>query len=131
MAFLNDTPLGIDLSPIFRMHLGMATAPVMTFDRLDVFTATYGGYIIYLTASHMPQSFLDLTEAIRKDLKEAGCVIQSDFRLHVTLGRVNGSGVKLREVIDRVPIQPFTLKLTDVDFRVFRGKTLYETKLSQ
>lgn len=49
MAFLDDTPHGIDLCPIFRKHLRTAMAPVMTFDRLDYFTATYGGYIIYLT----------------------------------------------------------------------------------
>ncbi len=129
MAFIDDTPMGVDLCPIFQKHLGNYPAPVMTFDRLDFFTTNSGGQIIYLTATHIPQSFIDLTEAIRKDLRDAGCVILSDFRLHVTLGRVRETGVRLEEFLETVHVPPFTLKLTRVDYREFRGKTLYETKL--
>ncbi len=88
LAFIDDTPVGVDLCSIFQKHLQDFPAPVMTFDRLDFFTANSGGQVIYLTATHIPQSFLELTEAIRKDLRDAGCVMLSDFRLHVTLGRV-------------------------------------------
>jgi len=129
MAFIDDTPMGVDLCPIFEKHLGNYPAPVMTFDWLNFFTTFSGGQIIYLTASAIPQSFLDLTEAIRQDLRDAGCVMQSDFRLHVTLGRVRERDERLKELIETVQVPPFTLKLTDIDYREYRGKTLYASKL--
>ncbi len=129
MAFIDDTPMEIDLCPIFLKHLQDFPAPMMTFDRLDFFTANSGGQVIYLTASAIPQSFLELTEAIRRDLKDAGCVMQSDFRLHVTLGRVRERDERLKELIETVQVPPFTLKLTDIDYRMYKGKTLYASKL--
>ncbi len=129
MAFIDDTPVGVDLCPIFEKHLGNYPAPVITFDRLDFFMTNSGGQVIYLTASAIPQSFLELTEAIRRDLKAVGCVILSDFRLHVTLGRVRERDVRLKELIETVHVPPFSLKLTDVDYRVYRGKTLFVSKL--
>ncbi len=129
MAFIDDTPMGVDLCPIFQKHLGNYPAPAMTFDRLDVFMTNSGGQVIYLTASAIPQSFLELTEAIRQDLRDAGCVMLSDFRLHVTLGRVRERDVRIKELIETVHVPPLTLKLTDIDYRVYRGKTLYVSKL--
>ena len=52
--------------------------------------------------------------------------------LHVTLGRVRDENVTtLKQLIDRFTVPAFTLSLTDVDYRVFRGKTLYENKLKK
>ena len=71
-------------------------------------------------------------ENIRSDMKAAGCVMDSWFRLHVTLGRVKEANVQLsavQELTDSVSLPAFSLTLEDVDYRIFRGKTLYETKL--
>ena len=69
-----------------------------SFDKLDAFTATSGMHIINLTATEVPQSFLAVVQAIRSDFKSAGCVINSEFRLHVTLGRVKDPHVQLPEL---------------------------------
>jgi len=134
MAFLNETPKDVDLRPLFEKHLVGAFAPTLTFDKLDVFTTASGMFIIYLTTTYVPESFREQVDAIRGDMKTVGCCIQSDFMLHVTLGRVRKENVNLtslKHLIDGVTVPPFTLSLTDVDFRVFRGRTLYETILKK
>ncbi len=132
MAFVDETPEDVDLRPLLEKHLNTFPAPTLTFDKLDVFTAMSGMHIINLTATDVPQSFLSLIENIRSDMKTAGCVMDSWFRLHVTLGRVKETNIPLAEVqklADSVSLPAFSLTLEDVDYRIFRGKTLYETKL--
>ena len=132
MVFINDTPKGIDMRPLLEKHLSTAQAPVITFDRLDAFSIKSGRHIIHLATSHVLESFLLLTESIYSDMKDAGCVILSDFMLHVTLGRVMSYDVELsdiKKVLEKVTMSPITLTLTDVDYREFRGRTLFETQL--
>ena len=132
MAFVDETPEDVDLRPLLEKHLNTFPAPTLTFDKLDVFTAMSGMHIINLTATDVPQSFLSLIENIRSDLTSAGCVMDSCFRLHVTLGRVKDTNIQLsaiQELMESVSLPAFSLTLEDVDYRIFRGKTLYETKL--
>lgn len=134
MAFLNETPENVDLCPLLEKHLSNAIAPMLTFDKLDVFTTWGGMHIINLTATKIPETFLSLTDSIRSDMKNVGCIIESDFLLHVTLGRVNEPNItlsNLQRMITSVSLSPFNLTLTDVDYRVFRGRTIYETKLNK
>ena len=132
MAFINNTPKGIDMRPLLEKHLATAQAPVITFDRLDAFSIKSGRHIIHLATSHVLESFLLLTESIYSDMKDVGCVILSDFMLHVTLGRVRSYDVELtdiKKVLKNITMSPITLTLTDVDYREFRGRTLFETQL--
>lgn len=134
MAFVDETPEDVDLRPLLEKHLNTFPAPTLTFDKLDVFTAMSGMHIVYLTATDIPQSFLSLIENIRSDMKAAGCVVNSWFRLHVTLGRVKDPHIQLatiQELAKSVSLSAFSLTLEDVDYRVFRGKTIYETKLNR
>lgn len=128
MAFLDDSPRGVDLLTDLNRRLHEATAPTLTFDKLDAF-ATRGGHsqVIYLTATTIPEDFQTLVDDIRRHFKSKGCTIQSDFRLHVTLGRVKDSKVtvgKLQDIISQVELPKATLTLTGVEYRIFRGKTL-------
>ena len=132
MAFVDETPDGVDLRSLLEKHLKTFPAPTLTFDKLDVFTAMSGMHIIYLTATDIPQSFLSMIENIRSDMKAAGCVMDSWFRLHVTLGRVKDPHIQLsaiQELTESVSLPAFSLSLEDVDYRVFRGETIYEIKL--
>ena len=134
MAFVEEAPENIDLRPLLEKHLNAFPALTLTFDKLDVFTAMSGMHIINLTATDVPQSFLSLIEIIRSDMKAAGCVVDSWFRLHVTLGRVKDPHIQLatiQELAKSVSLPAFSLTLEDVDYRVFRGKTIYETKLNR
>ena len=132
MAFLDDTPQRVNLIPGLTSLLSDATAPSITFDRLDAFASGYHRQVIHLTTTDAPADFLALIEDVRRYFKSKGCVIQSDFRLHVTLGRVQDPRMnvhKLKDIISQVDLTTFTIDLTEVEYRIFRGKTLGQWKL--
>ena len=133
MAFLDDSPRGVDLITGLNNRLHQATAPTITFDKLHAF-ATGGGrrQVIHLTTTKAPAGFLALVEDIRSHFKAKGCTIQSAFRLHVTLGRVDDPRMNVRKLLDiisEVDLPATTPTLRDVEFRIFRGKTLATWKL--
>ena len=135
MVFLDYAPDNVNLVPGLSERLEDALAPTITFDRLDAF-ATGGGHkqVIHLTTSHVPEDFLALVQDIRRYMKGKGCDIQSDFRLHVTLGRVQDPRTNLRQIkeaISQVDLHDITLDLSNVEYRVFRGKTLGQWRLVQ
>jgi 2'-5' RNA ligase len=132
MAFLDETPERVNLIPGLNSLLSDATAPTITFDRLDAFASGYHRHVIHLTTTDAPADFLALVEDVRRHFKSKGCVIQSDFRLHVTLGRVQDPRMnvhQLKDIISQVELPTFTIDLTDVEYRIFRGKTLGQWKL--
>ena len=132
MAFLDFAPDNVNMRPGLDEILGDAVAPVITFDTLDAFASGPHRQVIHLTTSDAPEDFLDLVEDVRRFFKSKGCVIQSDFRLHVTLGRVQDPRMnvrKLKDIISQVDMPTFTLELADVEYRIFRGKSLGLWKL--
>lgn len=132
MAFINDTPKGINLRPLLEKQLTGARPTVINFDRLDAFSIKPGRFIIHLTTTHIPECFLSLTKSIRSEMKAVGCVIQSDFMMHVTLGRLNSFDVELsdiKEIINVIPPPSFTLTLKDLEYRALRGRTIYTKSL--
>lgn len=134
MAFMDETAERADWKSILDRHFGQTPAFDITFDKIDVFTSRPGKHIINLTATQVPKRFASLVEAVRDEMIGAGCRIQSDFKLHVTLGRASFPDFKLntiRERINTINMPKLSLTLTDVDFRVFRGPVIYETSLSK
>ena len=133
MAFLDFAPDDVNLVPGLNGLLNDAMAPRLTFDKLDAFSSGYHRQVIHLTTSEAPKDFLDLVDRLRQFFKSKGCVIQSDFRLHVTLGRVQDERMnvpKLKDIISQVDLPAITLELTEIEYRIFRGKTLGLWKLS-
>jgi len=132
MAFLDDTAEGVDWQQLLDRHFGEIPPFEMTFDKIDVFTSRPGKHIIHLTTTQVPTRFLSLVEAVRKDMVNAGCKIQSDFKLHVTLGRASFPDFKLPAICEKIgtiSMPKLSLSLGEVDFRVFRGPVIYETRL--
>ena len=133
MVFIDETPKDVDLIPILDKNLKFFAAPRIEFNMLDVFSTKAGMHIVNLTSTKVPDAFLSLILNIRRELKAAGCLILSDFRLHVTLGRVIDSNVplsKLDNIIKPIAIPAATMTLKEIDYREFRGKVLYSTKLT-
>ena len=132
MAFLDFAPDGVNLVPGLDELLSDALPPSITFDTLDAFASGPHRQVIHLTATDVPEDFMALVEDVRRFFKAKGCVMQSDFRLHVTLGRVQDPRMnvrKLKDIISQVDMPELTLKLTGVEYRIFRGKTLGLWKL--
>ena len=129
MAFLDYAPDNVNMIPGLNELLNDAIAPTITFDKLDAFASGYHRQVIHLTTTHAPEDFMDLVEDVREFFLAKGCEIQSDFKFHVTLGRVQDPRMnvrKLQDIISEVDMSTFTLDLTDVDYRVFKdyGKPL-------
>ena len=133
MAFLDFAPDGVNMVPGLNHLLDNAVAPIINFDMLDAFASGPHRQVIHLTTTQAPQDFLALVEDVRRYFKSKGCIIQSDFRLHVTLGRVQDPRMnvrKLKDIISQVELPIFTMQLSGVEYRIFRGKTLGLWKLS-
>ena len=133
MAFLDFAPDGVNLVPGLNGILDEAMAQTITFDKLDAFASGYHRQVIHLTTTDAPDDFLALVKDVRRYFISKGCEIQSDFKLHVTLGRVQDSRMnvrKLQDIISQVDLPTITMELTGVEYRVFRGKTLGLWKLS-
>ena len=132
MAFLDDTQNLPDVETIMHKYLDHTNAVTITFDKLDVFTASNGMLIVYLTTSYIPETFQSLVDDIRDDIDRTGSNIQSEFRLHVTLGRISEPGVDIDDIgflIDEIDLPPFTLSLHEVEYREFRGRSIYQNQL--
>ena len=133
LAFLNDSPESLDVSSIIDGHIKNVPINNLCFDKLDVFTTTSGKeHIVNLTATDVPEPFMNWVNGIRSDLTANGCLMQSGFRLHVTLGRVKSSAIKvesLQEMIAKVKMPPFVLPLKSYDYRIRGGETIKEWEL--
>ena len=133
MAFLDYAPDYVNMRPGLNGILDDAAAPTITFDSLDAFASGPHRQVIHLTTTDAPADFLALVEDVRRFFKAKGCTIQSDFRLHVTLGRVQDPRMnvrKLKDIISQVDLPEMTLELEDVEYRIFRGKSLGLWKLA-
>ena len=132
LAFLDDTQHLKDIETIMHKYLDEAKVVSITFDKLDVFTAGNGTLMVYLGSSKIPEAFQTLVDDIRCELCCTNSNIQSDFNLHVTLGRITEPEADINDVgflIDEIDITPFTLTLDEVEYREFRGRSIYKNKL--
>lgn len=132
MAFLDFAPDNVNMVPGLNDILEEVVAPTITFDSLDAFASGPHKQVIHLTTTDTPSDFLALVEDVRRYFKSKGCVMNSDFRLHVTLGRVQDPRMNVRKLLDiisQVDLPEFTMELTEVEYRIFRGKTLGQWKL--
>lgn len=103
MAFIENTPDGVDVNGIAGRAIGACSFPLpMKFDTIGVFTAEKRGeHIIYLTASVPPEAFTTLVESLRRDLHAAGCSISyypGEFKLHITLGSIDRRKISLEDL---------------------------------
>ena len=129
---MDDTQHLPDVEAIMHKYLDNAHPVAITFDKLDVFSTDSGMLIVHLTASEIPNDFQTLVDDIRCDISCTNSNIQSDFRLHVTLGRITEPEIDIDDVgflIDEISLSPFTLTLNEVEYRVFRDRSIYKNKL--
>lgn len=133
LAFLERVPSREEVIAIIMRHLESFEAPELTFDKLDAFGKRSGGGVLFLTSTAVPENFMRMVDALRQDLEAAGCMIEADFKLHVTLGRVERDArvdaERLRELAENVEVPAFSLRLKTVNYREFRGRTLYSLAL--
>ena len=132
MAFLDETRNLPEVEAIMHKYLDNANAVSITFDKLDVFSTWSSLLIVHLKATRIPEAFQSLVKDIRNEIVLTNSIIQSDFRLHVTLGRISNPVADIKDIgflIDEIDFSPLTLTLNEVEYREFRGKSIYSNTL--
>ena len=133
MVFVDIAPSDEFMCSILDKHLRGTTASVITFDKLDVFEVFPNGMqIVNLTSSETPQNFIRAIDNIRTDIKSIGGIIQSNFRLHVTLGRIKQPNIEIKllaDILNSIQFSPITLQLSQLEYREFRGRSIYTNNL--
>ena len=90
----------------------MFKAKEFNFEIPEMIQKDIDGLITYLNnGGEFPDGHI---ENLRSDMKDAGCIIDSPFRLHVTLGRVKASVIQLssiQEMTKKVSLPAFSLTL--------------------
>ena len=133
LAFIDDTQHLADIEGIMHKFWDDAQPVNITFDKLDVFTVGNGMQIIHLGTSNIPKGFKTLVDDIRCKIVSTNSDIQSDFKLHVTLGRVSEPEADINDIgflIDEIDFTPISLTLNEVEYRVFRGRSIYKATLN-
>lgn len=128
VAFMNKTSLAPSLITALNNCISGVKLPPLQFDKVDAFTAiNTGAHIIHLTASEIPEEFSEWVNMARRVLSDNGCEIETDFRLHVTLGRIQEDAINLDSLkiaLKEVEMPSFSIQLHEVTFCIFRGEII-------
>lgn len=118
--FMHDDTWKDELKKALDRLLFHRCFPVLTFNKLDVFTNRPGTeHIVNLTSTHPEVEFQVFVESLRKEACRQG-VGMEPFRLHVTLARVPVDVISLEElkkIIGGINFNEFTVSLRTLDYR--------------
>lgn len=135
MMFIKGDEQVEALSAAFERCLYYAPAPSLTFDKVDVFKAKNSPeFIVNLTSSRPSPEFKDFVNLLLQEASNLGAEIESEFKLHVTLGKINATSATLDEVkkiTDGIQVPPFTLQLTDAEYRYYKGNCIGSWELDE
>ena len=127
VAFIHDEldRSGMEkVADILDQEVRHAVAPVITFDKLDVFTNESGDkHIVNLTASVIPPEFTSIKDRVRARLADEGYKLGL-FKLHVTLARVNADKIDLQTLQNRIrpiSVPPITRTLKKASYCFVKG----------
>ena len=81
--------------------------------------------IVNLTASHPSPEFNILVDQLRESAREQGADIDGNFLLHVTLGKIENTGVEaVKRVVSGIKVPPFALLLNEAEYRYYQGGSI-------
>lgn len=128
VAFITDHPQFANLFLPMTHSVAWKVGPFLTFDKVDAFTTRSGQHIVYLTSTNPTPEFMDMVRRIREEFKAVGCEFSTDFKLHVTLGRVEANQISLdalQRLLAQVTIPAFTLQLFNVNTLYYPSHDVY------
>lgn len=135
VAFIKGDKQVDALSAAFERCLYYRPAPSLTFDKVDVFKAQNSPeFIVNLTSSHPSSEFVDLVTMLRQEISDIGAEKESEFKLHVTLGKIDADSTsidKVKKVAAGIQVPPFTLCLTDAEYCYYKGESIGSWRLDE
>lgn len=133
VAFIKGDEQVEALRAAFERHLNDCDAPSLTFDEVNVFEAkNEPNFIVNLTSSRPSPEFVNFVDTLRQEISTLDAEIESEFKLHVTLGRIDVASTSLEEVkklADSIQVPPFTLLLKDANYRYYQGGVIHQWKM--
>ena len=93
--------------------------------------------IVFLTSSAPSERFMSLVESLRSEVEKIGANMESNCRLHITLGRIKArlaSLEQVEEVVKKIDVPPFTLTLQDAEYKFTKScgnKSIQEWNLKK
>ena len=138
VTFMKDDQHVKVLQKAFGEVLSKAEAPQLTLDKVGVFRTMSGEeLIVFLTSSTPSERFMSLVESLRSEAEKVGANMESNFRLHITLGRIKArlaSLEQVEEVVKKIDVPPFTLTLQDAEYKFTKScgnKSIQEWNLKK
>ena len=118
--FMNDDSRKDELRNAFSRLLIHRYSPVLTFNKLDVFTNRSGTeHIVNLTSTSPEKEFQELVESLRQEASRLGIEMEP-YRLHVTLAKVDTNIIsldELKKIIDGISFRAFKLSFKTLEYR--------------
>ena len=133
IVFVNDNNHVDQLHQVFDNVFNRKRAPLLTLDKLGTFT-TRGGlqHIVYLSSSKLSEEIKALIDELRGVAKAVGANLDSEFRLHISLGRIDAKAVsmeRVEKIIDKIVVPEFTLKVKEAEYRYFRDRSIQKWQM--
>lgn len=135
VAFMKDDQHVEALKTAFGKILFNTEAFQLTLDKVGVFKTMSGKeLIINLTSSEPSERFMSLVESLRCEVGKIGVNLESDFLLHITLGRIDANMASLEEVekvVNKIVVPPFTLTIKDAEYCYYKGDSIQKYPLKR
>lgn len=130
-VFAYDDKHVTDLKYAFSNILADRKTMQVTLDKLDAFQSQNGREIIlYLAPSDPSLELLALINDLRKAATDHGANIRPDFRMHITIGRIDARDATLEQVkqaIAAVNLPRRTYSISEVAYRYKSGHKVIES----
>lgn len=124
-----------ELLDAFERILSKQTPLSLTLDKVDAFvTQSNEEIIVNITSKSPSKELVALMDKLRTEAKNVVGDIVSEFRLHITLGRIDSSKASIeqvRRITDSITVPSFDLSLKEAEFRFYRGSTIRKWGVKQ
>jgi len=135
VMFIYDNKHVKELQSAFDKILDNHEVPVMCLGELGVFT-TRGGqqHVVYLTSSKPSMEVMSLIECLRGEAKSIGANIDPDFRLHISLGRIDAHAYiieQVQNIIEKIKVPDFAIDINEAEYRYFRGDSIQRWQIKK
>lgn len=118
VIFSYDDKKKEELKESFSRVIATHEAFTMTLDKIDAFAASK--HVIYLTASLPSLELNNLIDELRAEANQMHANIRPDFRLHITLGKVDSAAATIEQVQDltgSIDVPAFNVRITELEYQ--------------
>ena len=126
LVFIDKRPGDNDFRQMIKAELASLHAQRIRFAKIDAFTGGSGKHVIHLDTTEPCEELSEFGKRIRKVLRDKGCTINYEFKLHLTLTEIEPSVMmtldEVRKRIGGVTFPSVECNCKDVYYKRLGGK---------